>query len=144
MNFVIWFGSAVLSIKVASNWCFHLFFSRREHDNEVISIIKFRNALLRGSSSKQSQQVLVDPNSFENPGFAQEEDVSICCLLLSCLYLHMKENNPNIYSNQRTFFFSLLTLYNRHVFKPINKSVPLMGAIWVVGYWQENQSPVSI
>jgi len=46
---------------------------KKRQQHEVINIIKFRNALLR-KGDKHGQEVLIDANSFENPGFAEEEE----------------------------------------------------------------------
>ena len=67
-------------------------FSRHWSENEMISIIRFRNALfgdaLRHRSSRQSTrstQVLVEPSTFDNPAFLQPqtiEEVSTKCMCL--------------------------------------------------------------
>ena len=57
-------------------------FSRHWSENEMISIIRFRNALfgdaLRHRSSRQSTrstQVLVEPSTFDNPAFLQPQTI---------------------------------------------------------------------
>ena len=60
----------------------YFIFSRHWSENEVISIIRFRNALfgdaLRHRSSRQSTrstQVLVEPSTFDNPAFLQPQTI---------------------------------------------------------------------
>ena len=65
-------------------------FSRHWSENEMISIIRFRNALfgdaLRHRSSRQSTrstQVLVEPSTFDNPAFLQPQTIEEVSTLFS-------------------------------------------------------------